>query len=63
MNVLFKSSKKLLIEISIKEIEMYGFDDVWDDIRSDFPELKYDICSFDIDSKFKDLLFVEFNIF
>lgn len=38
MKILLKTFQRVIIEVSKKEIEVLGFDEVWDNIRKQCPD-------------------------
>lgn len=43
MKIVLKTPKKIIIEVSDSEMTKNGFDNVWDKIRSDYPEDVYSL--------------------
>jgi hypothetical protein len=45
MRTIQKTTKKILIEITSDEMNIHGFDRLWDDIRAVYPVEKFDVES------------------
>lgn len=41
MKIVTKTPKKVVLEVQVNNIEKYGFDFVWDEVRDKFPENKF----------------------
>ena len=55
MKLVAKTSHKLIFESSLEEYEKKGFDILWDEIRSLYPEPDYELFNFEQ----KDKVFFE----
>ena len=49
MKMAVKTLKKVVFEISTDEMIKTGFDNVWDNIRKDYPEMTYDLHAIESD--------------
>lgn len=59
MKIVVKTLKKVVFEVSKKEMNKRGFDDIWDEIRSSYPPEGYDIHIVDHNKKNIDFIFFE----
>ena len=58
MRLISKTVEKVVIEVHIKEVEVNGFDFIWDKIRDAYKMEKYEIFNIEKD-KDKTLIYVE----
>ena len=59
MKVAVKTLKKIVFEITKRELEAKGFDEVWDSIRTEYPEDDYDILAIERVVSDEDVMFFE----
>lgn len=59
MKVAIKTLKKIVFEVSKKELNQRGFDEVWDSIRKEYPETNYDIFMIESMSDESGVMFFE----
>lgn len=59
MKIVVKTLKKVVFEVSKKEMNKRGFDDIWDEIRNSYPPEEYDIHVVDHNKKNIDFIFFE----
>ena len=43
MKILLKTFQRVIVQVSRKEIEVLGFDDVWDNIRKQCPDDTFEL--------------------
>lgn len=55
MKLVEKTSKKILIEIEIKDINSKGFDKVWDKLRDAYPNEDFDVDKITIQEEEKKI--------
>lgn len=61
MKIVTKTPRKVVLEVEVSNIEKYGFDFVWDEIRDKFPESKFG--KFSINESADDIIVFElFNV-
>lgn len=58
MKLIFKSTKKIVVEIQMSEIKRNGFDFIWDKIRTKYNVNSYDIFNIEKDKE-ENFVFVE----
>jgi len=51
MKVISKTLNKVVVEITIQEINKKGFDNIWDGIREIYPDSLYDVEEVDKKNK------------
>lgn len=62
MKMITKTPRKIILKIDLSRIENEGFDQVWDDVRDNYPLFHYDIHDIIVDEDGeKNDLFIEFN--
>ncbi len=66
MKIITRTPKKAVIQVETEELEKSGFDLVWDEIRSLFPEQNFHLKQLDRDTEqksfFFELIYKEKNI-
>jgi len=58
MKIVTRTPKKAIIQVKKEELEINGFDFVWDEIRKLFPEQTFKLFQLD-DNKEEDCIFFE----
>lgn len=58
MRLVFKTMKKVVIEVHTKELEDNGFDYIWDKIREVYKIENYEVFTIEKDKK-NTLIFIE----
>jgi hypothetical protein len=58
MKIAAKTTKKVILEVSKNDIDLKGFDYIWDEIRDKFSQDKYQLFSIDSLEK-EDVIFFE----
>lgn len=59
MNLILKTMEKVVIELTIKEIEKKGFEFHWDRIRRAYPTSKYDVHSIGAPKDNEQIIYIE----
>jgi hypothetical protein len=62
MKLIQKTSSKIVLEVNKGEIDKTGFDDVWDKVRSVYPEEQYDVLSVSDDPENRTIVFIELKV-
>ena len=62
MKLVQKTSNKIVLEVNKGEIDKTGFDDVWDKVRSVYPEDQFDVISVADDPDNKTIVFIELKV-
>lgn len=59
MKVVQKTLEKIVLEVTSKEIEDEGFDNIWDKIRKVYSAQDYDIYAIKVSDKNENIIFIE----
>lgn len=59
MKLLAKTSSKIVIEVTLNEIEKKGFDFIWDKIRDTYSSKKFELYSIELDSLNSKVIHIE----
>lgn len=59
MKLLAKTSSKIVIEVTLNEIEKKGFDFIWDKIRDTYSSKKFELHSIEFDSLNNKVIHIE----
>ena len=59
MRFVQKTLEKIILEVNSKEIDVEGFDNIWDKVRKVYSENDYDIHAIKASDKNEDIIFIE----
>lgn len=59
MKVVIKTLEKVVLEVTSKEIDDEGFENIWDKIRKVYTVEAYDVHAISFDKNSEDILFIE----
>ena len=59
MKLVQKTLEKIVIEVTSKEIDDEGFDNIWDKVRKVYDTLDYDVYAIRVSEKNEDIIFME----
>ena len=59
MRFVQKTLAKIILEVNSKEIDIEGFDSIWDKVRKVYSENDYDIYAIKASDKNEDIIFIE----
>ena len=59
MELIQKTLEKIVISVTAKEIDVEGFDFIWDKIRAAYAIHKFEVISISADKKNNNIYFIE----
>ena len=59
MRVVQNTLEKIVLEVTSKEIDDEGFDNIWDKVRKVYSAEEYDIYAIKVSEKNEDIIFIE----
>lgn len=59
MNIITQTVTKVVIETTREEIQEIGFDELWEEIREQFPRSQYSVFSIDGKPNDDELIYIE----
>lgn len=59
MNIVTKTVTKVVLETTKKEIQEMGFDELWEEVREQFPRNQYSVFSIDSKPNDDELIYIE----
>ena len=59
MKLVQKTLEKIVLEVTSKEIDDEGFDNIWDKVRKVYNTFDYDVYAIRVSEKNEDIIFME----
>ena len=59
MNIITETVTKVVLETTYKEIQEIGFDELWEEVREQFPRNQYKVFSIDRKPNDGELIYIE----
>jgi len=63
MNIITETVTKVVLETTQKEIQEMGFDELWEEVREQFPRNQYRVFSIDRKPSDDELIYIELTPF